>query len=80
MIHFSNSWARLVLRSLYVQASVCVCVCVVCVCVCMCVGVCACVHSRLSVLRYIIPLLCHYSHERSGSYWVFVRDIGIGSN
>ena len=23
------------------------------------------------MLSYVIPLLCHYSHERSGSYWKF---------
>ena len=44
------------LRLLYVPVSVC----------------CVCVRPQLShVLSYVIPLLCHYSHERSGSYWKF---------
>ena len=35
----------------------------------VCVCVCVCVHLQLSrALNYIITLLCHYSHERSGSY------------
>ena len=48
--------ARLVLRLLYVSASVC-----------LCVYVCVCVRPQLSrALSYVIPLLCHYSHKCSG--------------
>ena len=37
--------------------------------VCVCVCVCVCVRPQIScALSYVIPLLCHYSHERSGSY------------
>ena len=57
--------ARLVLRLLYVLAFVCV-------------------HVRhpqlLHALSYVIPLLCHYSHERSGSYWKFEGSIGQGTS
>ena len=54
---------RLVLRLLYVPASVC-----------LCGYVCVCVRPQVSrALGYVILLLCHlhYSHERSGSYWKF---------
>ena len=37
--------------------------------VCVCVCVCVCVRPQISrALSYVIPLLCHYSRERSGSY------------
>ena len=43
----------------------------------ICVCVCVCVRPQLSRgLSYVIPLLCHYSHERSGSYWKFAGSIG----
>ena len=39
--------------------------------------VCLCVRLQLSrVLSCIIRLLCHCSHERSGSYWKFAGSIG----
>ena len=45
----------------------------------VCVFVCVCVRPQLScALSYVILLLCHYSHERSGSYWKFAASIGQG--
>ena len=36
---------------------------------CFCVCVCVCVRPQIShALSYVIPLLCHCSHERNGSY------------
>ena len=29
---------------------------------------------------YVIMLLCHYSHEHSGSYWKFIGPIGEGTS
>ena len=47
----------------------------------VCVCVCVCVHPHLSrALRYVIPLLCHYSHERSGSCKKFAGSIGQGKS
>ena len=37
-----------------------------CFLVCVCVCVCDCPQISRA-LSYVIPLLCHYSHERSGS-------------
>ena len=49
------------------------------VCVCLCV--CVCVRPQLShALNYVIPLLCHYSQERNGSYWKFAGLIGQGTS
>ena len=46
----------------------------------VCVCVCVCVRPQLScALNYVIPLLCHYSHERSGSCWKFAGSIGQGT-
>ena len=48
--------------------------------VCLCVCVCLCVHPQISrVLSYVIPLLCHYSHEHSESYWKFAGSVGQGT-
>ena len=53
-------------RLLYVFTLVCVCVCV---------------RPQISrALSYVIPLLCHYSHDRSGSYWKFAGSIGQGTS
>ena len=41
--------------------------------------VCVCVRPQLScALSYVISLLCHYSHECSGSYRKFAGSIGQG--
>ena len=51
------------------------------VCMYVCIYVCVCVRPQiLRALSYVIPLLCHYSHERSGSYWKFVGSIGQGTS
>ena len=42
--------------------------------------VCLCDQPHLScVPNYVITLLCHYSHEHSGSYWKFIGPIGQGT-
>ena len=52
---------QLVLRLLYFPAFVCVSVCS---------------SAIIMYAKYVILLLCHNSHERSGSYWKFAGSIG----
>ena len=63
---FTSQEARagLILKLLYIPATVCVCVCV-------------CSSVIITCAKFVIPLLCYYSHEHSGSYQQFVGSIGM---